>query len=163
MRFATAALLLLTAAAILPSGACKNRETHPTSVELKLFTSGELSAGVKIAALDVEVALGPSVSLASANSSTLDSNAVTISGVVPSDSLIASKFTAPTDTVGGKVRIGLISATGFGTGEFATIKGAIVGGNTPAIADFNVSGFTASDIYGQEITGLTTSIAVNIY
>jgi hypothetical protein len=169
MRIATVAFCALMTGALLSSSACKSKEeapptsqeVQPTSVELKLFTAGELHPGEKIAALDVTVGLGSSVSLASANSSTAETDAVTVSGV-SIGSISASNYSAPTATVGGKVRIVLVTIQAFGTGEFATIKGDIIGENTPPVSDFNVTSFAASTSDGQVITGLTSSLTVDI-
>jgi hypothetical protein len=155
MRIAAVALLLLIPV-LLTSPACKDKETQPTTVELKLFSEGELPVGENISGLDVTVALGSHVTLTS-------SDAITASGVASTDSLLESNYSAPTATVEGNVRVIIISLAGFGTGEFATIKGAIVGENTPPVSDFNVTSFTAATIDGQELSGLTSSLTVDIY
>jgi hypothetical protein len=162
MRMAKVALLLLLTVVTLSLYACKNTETRPTSVELKLFTAGDLPVDVKIGAIDLTVALAPGVSPGSAKISTAMSAAVEASGVAATGSLIASKYSAPTSTTAGTVRVGLINVPGFGTGEFVTIRGDIADGYNPSAADFSVIGFTAADFNGRHLTGLTAGFTADI-
>jgi hypothetical protein len=162
MRMAKVALLLLLTVVALSLYACKNTETRPTSLELKLFTAGDLPVDVKIGAIDVTVALAPGFSPASAPSSTTMPHAVEASGVAATGSLIASKWSAPTSTTAGTVRVGLINVPGFGIGEFVTIRGDITDGYNPGAADFSVIAFSVADFNGRHLTGLTAGFTADI-
>jgi hypothetical protein len=162
MRSLSGPLLVLMAVAVLALPACKDKDPQPTSVELKLFSSGVLPAGVLIHAVDVNVDLAQGVSLATANSSTVVAPESVVASGVASGALLATNYSAPTSSTLGNIRINIISLTGFGTGEFATIKGTIAEGYSPAAENFSVHEFAAADVNGGDLTGLTAGLTADI-
>jgi hypothetical protein len=126
----------------------------PTGGFLKLATSG--NAGT-IGAIDVAVNLpaGVTVKANSATGEITSGDVVTVSGVaaVGDNKLVSAKFTSGSPA---QLHIALINTTGFGPGEFVTIKfDMAAGGSFPANASaFSIAGFTASDPAGKPLTGM---------
>jgi hypothetical protein len=158
-----AVLLLFSACKGSSSEFTPQPNAQPTTVVVKLSTAGTLPAGKKIGGIDVTLNLAPGVTLKSTvNAPEPDAGVVTTSGVAANNSLIAANFTAPTSTLPGKVRINVISASGFGTGEFATVNGDIAAGNNPKAADFSATAFSIVDTETNTLSGLTPGLSVDI-
>jgi hypothetical protein len=69
--------------------------------------------------------------------------------------LVSAKFTPGTSA---RLHIALINASGFGLGEFVTIKFDVAGGSFLANASaFSVAGFAASDPTGTPPGGITAT------
>jgi hypothetical protein len=165
------AVQAMLVAVLLLFSACKgsSSETTPqsnaqlTSAVVKLSTVGTLPAGKRIGAIAVTLTLAPGVTLKSTtNPPKPDDGVVTASGAAANNSLIAANYTAPTSTLPGNVRIGLINVTGFDTGEFITVNGDIAAGNNPGAADFSATFITVADTDTNPLTGLNAGIAVDI-
>ncbi|MBC7963619.1 MAG: hypothetical protein H7Y05_11825 [Steroidobacteraceae bacterium] len=129
-----------------------------TSGLLKLSTSGNANT---IGAIEVTVDL-PAGVVVQADSTTGEAAAgvVTISGVaaVGVDKLVSAKYTPGTP---GRLNMILINTTGFGLGEFATIKfDMAAGGSFPASKDaFAVTAFAAKDLSSNALVGVTAAPA----
>lgn len=130
----------------------------PTTGLLKISTAGTPNT---IGAIDMIVNLPAGVTVsADATSGEASAGVVTVSGVAAagSNKQALAKFTAATATTPAQLRIGLINTTGFGLGEVVTIKfdrDAVVA--FPSVADFSVTGFTASGVDGAALSGITVA------
>jgi hypothetical protein len=159
------ALILLFSACKGSSSETPQPSTQPTSAVVKLSAVGTLPTGTKIGAIDLVLTLAPGVTLKSTtNPPATDDGVVTASGVAI-NSLIVGNYSAPTTTLPGKVRIGIVSASGFATGEFATVNGDIAAGISPKASDFSVPNFTVTDNEPTvgSLTGLTAGLSVDIH
>jgi len=134
---------------------------HPTTAVVKLSTSGTLASGVLIGGIDVTLILPAGVSVKSARTPLTDGGVVTSSGVA-GGSIDIGIYTAATSTLPGKVRIALVNAVGFGTGEFTTVNCDFAAGNTPTAAGFSLVNFSAINGGGAAISGLTPGLTAEI-
>jgi hypothetical protein len=107
---------------------------------LKLSTTGTGTIG----AIDVTVQLPAGVKYRDAAPSGVAAAANPLSVVNPN--------------VPGAVRIGMITATGFGMGEFFTVNCDIASGSTPSAADFLIVHFLAADSAGHKLDGLVAPV-----
>ena len=130
----------------------------PTGGHLKLNASGTAN---NIGSIDVTVDLPVGVKVqADSITGEVAAGVVAISGVaaVGDSKLVSAKYTpgAP-----GRLHIALVNTTGFGAGEFATIKFDLVaGGSFPASKDaFSVSGFTVKGQDSVALVGVTAAPA----
>jgi hypothetical protein len=129
----------------------------PTGGFLKLSTSGNSAT---IGAIDVTVNLpaGVTVNANTATGEVTSGGVVTVTGVAAAgdNKLVSAKFTPGTPA---QLHIALVNTTGFGLGEFVTIKFDLgAGGSFPANASaFSVAGFTASDPAGKPLGGITAA------
>lgn len=136
--------------------------SQPTTAIVKLSTSGTLSSGTLIGGADITLALPAGVSVKSTtNPPQTDAGVITASGVAASSTTIAV-YTVTTNTLPGKVRIMLVNANGFSTGEFVTISCDIAVGNSPTAAGFSLVNFSAVNVNGSAISGLTTGLTADI-
>ncbi len=133
--------------------------SQPTAAILKLMTSG---TGTTIYGIDVTMNLPAGVTVKSTNPPETDSGVVTVSGVA-SGSIVTAVYTPASWSAPGKVRILIANATGFTTGEFATINTDIADGRTPRATDFGLVSFSAIDADLQPITGLTFGFTTDIH
>lgn len=121
-----------------------------TKVIVKLATTGTLPAGTSIGGIDTTVTYPTNKGL-----SIFEPNVV-LSGVATGASVI------PNVSIPGEARLALITGTGFGVGEFATLTFSIAVGNTPVAAgDFAVApGATVLDATNspQPIPGISVVI-----
>lgn len=145
-------LLIITACG--GGGGGGNGPAAVTKATLKLATSG---TGTTIYGIDVTVNLAPGVTVKSTNPPETDTGVVTASGVVSGTTTTTTAvYTAATGTVPGKVRILIVNANGFTTGEFCTVNGDIASGHSPKSSDFSLDeNFSASDADGNMINGLS--------
>jgi hypothetical protein len=131
----------------------------PTSGLLKLSTSGNTN---NIGAIDVTVNFPAGVTVKSdtVTGEVAAGSVVTISGVAAAgdNKLVTAKYTPGTPS---QLHIILINATGFGPGEFVTIRFDLAGGSFPANKDaFSVTGsFAAKDLNGVALSGITATTA----
>jgi hypothetical protein len=100
---------------------------QPTKAIVKLATSGTLPAGKSISGIDVTLTYATNKGLS------IGASDVVISGVGSGSLLV------PNTTTAGQVRLGMISATGIQTGEFATLTFNIASGNSPVAGDFAIA------------------------
>jgi hypothetical protein len=134
---------------------------QPSAATLKLSTQGALPAGASIGALDVTVSLPAGVTVKA------DGAGQTAAGVMtPSagaaGSLGVATFTPAAGGNPAKARIVMINASGIGTGEFVTVNCDIAAGSSPKDTDFSLAGFSAGDVNGTAIAGLTPAITADI-
>jgi hypothetical protein len=167
--------LLICIVAVLAISACGGgggggggtAATQPTTATVKISTNG-LAPGTLIAGIDFTLTLPAGVTVkATADSMNslvfvTDNGVFTASGVAAGSNLDISIYTAATTTMPGKVIIKVINANGFEVGEFATVTCDIAAGNYPKEADFIQPVFTAVDVNGSPIAGLTIAFTAAI-
>jgi hypothetical protein len=150
------------------SGSDKNRSgttitppPAPTHGLLKLSTAGTAST---IGAIDVMINLPAGVTVAAdpAKGETA-AGVVELTGAAKSGDniLAAAKFTPSAGGTPGQLHIALVTTSGFGPGEFATIKFDLAAGTGfPASASaFTVASFSANGIDGSPLGGETAAPA----
>lgn len=132
---------------------------QPTTAVLKISTNGTLQTGTKIGGVDVSLSLPAGVTVKSqANPPDTDSGVAAASGAAASDSTALATYTPSASTV----RILLANSSGFGTGEFVTVNCDISSGSHPTAAGFSLSVFSARDLNGATISGLTAGFTAVI-
>jgi hypothetical protein len=123
----------------------------PTSTKaiVTLTTTGTQPAGITIGGIGATVTYATNKGLT-----------ITTSDVIASGAGVGSFLQANTSTAG-QVTIGLISASGIQSGEFATLTFSFPAGTTPTVADFSAAaslgGVIASNASGA-IAGLDVAI-----
>ena len=120
---------------------------QPTQAIVKVRSSGTLATGVLIGGINATVnyATNKGLSIAPAD--------VVASGVAASTLLERNTNNA------GQVVLGLITTSGIGVGEFATLTFSITAGNFPSAADFSVAaGSVAIDTTTANLSGITAEI-----
>jgi hypothetical protein len=136
----------------------------PTTAVVKISATGQLDPGRMIGGITVSGVLPAGVTIKAApdaqNSSVLVAarNAVLASGVVGKNASALATYNAATR----KVNIQVYDQDGFGTGEFVTVTCDILSGTTPTAGGFGLEGFTAKDLNGVDINGLTATITVDL-
>lgn len=140
--------------------------TQPTTAIVKLLTAGALVSNTQIGGIDVTLNLPAGVTVKATPDGANATISVTNSGVVVASGVSSGANTSVLATYAsgtpGKVTLKLVNANGFGTGEFATITCDIAAGSNPTAADFSLSGFSAVDLNGAAITGLTSGFTAAI-
>lgn len=116
----------------------------PVTATLKLATTGTSAAN--LSGIDITLHLPAGVVPALNNDGTVAVTVVSPSGVASTGTLVAANYTPANIPTNGSLRISLISATGFGVGEFATINLNVATGSNPTLSDFTLSGFDPIDI-----------------
>ncbi len=162
-------LLIVYSAMVLISGCGGGGgDSTPTTVTsqpvavVKLSTSGTLSNGTLIGGIDTTVALPAGVSVKSTvNPPETDTGVVNASGAA-AGSIIVAVYSAATSTLPGRVRILVINANGFGTGEFVTVNCDFAAGHPPAANGFSLTNFNAISLNTSTISGLTPGLTVDI-
>jgi hypothetical protein len=141
----------------------------PTSGILKLSTSGGTDT---ITGIDMIVNLPAGVKVkADATTGEAASGVITISGAAAaggtSTKLVLGKFVPATAGTPAKLNIGLANVTGFGMGEFVTVRFDLdTGASFPAAANaFTVASFSPKGVTGAVLSGITAapaSVSVDI-
>ncbi len=129
-----------------------------TKATLKLITSG---TDTTIYGIDVTVNLASGVTLKSTNPPYIDSNVITLSDIA-SYATITAVYTAATSSIPGRVRVLVATGNGFSTGQFCSVNGNIAEGHSPKSTDFSLVNFSASDVGGNVISGLTAELTAEI-
>lgn len=144
----------------------------PTKATLKLLSQGP--AGTKIRGIEVTVVLPTGVTVKASPSATnpaiLETNpgVVVLSGATVVDPAAFSQlaplgiYSPATTAAPGRVFISLPAQADFNLGEFVTVNTDITVGSFPKAADFSQSGFTAVNLNGAIIPGVTASIVPDI-
>ncbi len=158
-KIAYLALLLIMTLLTACGGGGGNGPAAVSKATLKLITSG---TGPTIGAVDVTVNLPEGVTIKSASPPQVDDGVVTPSGVAATGTIAAAAYTAATNTQPAKVRVVMVNANGFTTGEFCTVNGDIGAGHSPKAADFSLESFFACDTGGNILSGLTAGFTVDI-
>lgn len=138
-----------------------------TKAVLTLSTSGTLPAGSAISGIEVEIDLPAGVttkaSITTPNPSIMetDNGVVTASGAAAGADFVHGAYTtgATSNTHKVTVSVGTTSASGFTTGNFATVNCDIAAGSFPVSSDFHLANFTAVDLNSVPI-GLTVGYTV---
>lgn len=162
------ALLLLLTGAILFSGCGGGgggagapfiAPTHPTKATITLFTQGTLTAGGKVAGVDVTIHLPAGVTAKSTtNPPETDAGVTVASGLA----LVNSTLTSTYDGSARTVRVFLANIDGFDIGEFAKVT-CDISGTDPTQADFSLSGIQLWDLDGATIaSGATVGFTATI-
>ena len=133
-----------------------NGTPPPTVAVVKISTLGSPSVTPLIGAqATVRMPAGVSVKTF-LNSTQTGSNVVIASGNAVAADLVMGVYSSASGTV----NVYVTKASGFASGEFATVNCDIASGASPNAADFSVTELIVSDSNGNLITGLTPSIAV---
>jgi hypothetical protein len=142
---------------------------QPTTATLKLLSQG--TAGTKIRGIEVTVVLPPGVTVKATSLPATDTGVVVLSGATATAAFTAANagllnptviYTPATATAPGTVKILIPSAADFDLGEYVTVNTNIAAGSFPAATDFALTGFTAVDLNGAPITGVTSTIVPDI-
>jgi adhesin/invasin len=130
---------------------------QPTTVTVRVSTTGTLPAGTLIGGITAHIIANPSAGLSIAAGNVVTSGVGVGSTLIPNVNNVAD------------VILGLISATGIQTGEFATATYQIAAGTFPNATDFTVgalgSGTPATQIIdtnGIVIPGINLAVSVTI-
>lgn len=126
---------------------------------VKLSTQGPVAAG-SIKGVEVTVTLPTGVTLKADANGVPNAGVVVVSGVAPSGSSMAAKYTPAAGSTPGNVKVSIANSTGFGVGECVTITGDIASGIVPTPAQFILSGFTAFDVYGAGMSGVSAAVGL---
>jgi len=167
MKRSIIVLLLVLSAALTTACGSKGGgnsvvATAPTTAVVRISTQGPIADGTLIGGIDVTVKLPSGVTVKSITSPPeTDSGVVAASGVAV-NSMVMAKYTPAAGTTAGTVRVLVINSGGFGTGEFLTVNCDIATGSTPTSSDVGVTNFTATDLNGAAISGLTTGFTASI-
>jgi hypothetical protein len=133
-----------------------NGTTPSTKAVVKISTLGSPSATPLIGAqATVHMPSGVSVKTF-LNSTQTGTNVVIATGNAVSADLVLGVYSSAS----GSVNIYVTKASGFASGEFATVNCDIASSASPNAAGFSVTDLIVSDADGNLITGLTPSIAV---
>jgi hypothetical protein len=142
----------------------KSGQHQFTNALVKLSTA---TTATSLGGVDATILLPPGVTV---SSTTLppwtDSSVVVPSGQASSDASATGLYTAVTGTSPATVRVQLVSTavSGFGPGEFVSVKCNISAGNYPTQSDFMLGSSpstTVWDIHGAVISGATVSLSVS--
>src|SRR5450631_2955191 len=135
---------------------------QPSTVTLKLSTSGTLPQGTALAGIGITVILPAGVTVHTDSGGAVSNGVVTVTGVAVSGTTITT-FTPASGVTPSKLAIVMVSGatSGFGTGEFVTINCYLASGISPKVADFALTDFKPIDLNGAPVNGLTASATVN--
>ena len=139
---------------------------QPTTATIKISTQGTYPSGALIGGIDVTLVLPAGVTVKATadltNTSILVTNSgvVTASGVAAANSTVLATYSAAAGSVAGTVSIKIVNPTGFGIGEFVTVNGDLAAGSNPTAANFSLSNFSAKDLNGTSIDGVTPALVV---
>jgi large repetitive protein len=131
--------------------------TAATGGELKLATAGMPNT---IAGIDLTVNLPAGVSVnADSVTGETTSGVVAISGAAAgSNNLVSAKYTPASNGAPSRLRIIVISASGFSLGEFLTVRfDQTAGTSLPEPAAFTVANFSARGIDGSTLSEITAA------
>ena len=120
--------------------------TQPTTVTVKLATSGTLPIGTLIGGIQAIATATPSSGLS------IQSSDVILSGVS------AGSLLTPNTTSVSSVQLALINTTGFGTGEFVALTYHVASGTFPVAGSFGVTPVSVINTIGAVIPGITVVV-----
>jgi hypothetical protein len=136
-----------------------------TTATIILSTQGSATTlnGIQVT---LTLPAGITIKAASADATTAPSplaGLVTTSGAVPAGATFLAHYISATSAVSAQLVLGLVSATSFATGEFATIVCDVAPGVTIGTASFTASSYSnlkIVDATGAIVPGITISAAV---
>jgi hypothetical protein len=126
---------------------------NPTTAVVTVATQGTLPAGTVIGAIQATMNFTtPGLAIVDAD--------VVLSGPAAA---VPNTIVFPNTTTAGQLTIGLISATGIQTGQFATATFSVSAGTFPTAADFSIAaGATVFDLNGVLLPGISVVIGTVI-
>jgi hypothetical protein len=130
-------------------GVFKSAGTATVTLTLSSLPTGTTANGAELT-----VTLPAGVTVSADSVGTVSSSSIAVSGVAPTGSSVAGRYSAATNSV----MLSVISSNSFSTGEFMTLTCSIAPGTILNANGFTVSGFTAFDANGVAITGATGSL-----
>jgi hypothetical protein len=138
-------------------GSAPSGPAASSTFTLKPSLQGPLASGASIGSIDLTLSLPAGTTVRA------DSNGQALDGVVtPSGgaagSLVVARYTPADSSQRAKLRIVLINARGFTTGEFATVQCDLAPGSTPAIGDFTWAALAVTDVDSKAIRGLSAAL-----
>jgi len=146
------------------SGVVAGGGSQPTRATLSISTSGTLSSGATLSGIGITVTLPAGVTVVTDTGGNVGASVVYVSGVSVPGTVASPLYTAATASAPATLSFVVASSTasGFGTGEFATVNCIIAQGTSPQATDFSLSGFTPSDLSLKPVTGLSASFTALI-
>ena len=137
---------------------------QPTKAVVKIAATGTVDPGILIGGITVTVVLPSGVTIKAIPDTQNPSIFVTDPGVVTASGAAgayAAAF-ATVDQAGRNVHIQVYNQNGFDIGEFVTVTCDIAPGTAPSAGDFGLEGFTAKDLDGADMIGLTAGLTVDL-
>jgi hypothetical protein len=110
-----------------------------------------------LAGIELLVTLPPGVTVKSDAKGILPGSSLQASGSALGSALIAGSYTPATAAMRGKVKLALISTTGFSAGAFATLQCDVAPDAVPLAGDFSLTLLDAVDSQKNPLTGLSLS------
>ena len=159
--------LLLTVTSLLfacgggGGGGSSSTPPPPTTKVIKISTQGTMPSGALIGGISVTVMLPDGVTVKATsdpiNPSVLvtDADVVAPSGVAAASSSVLATYTMATASAAGNVNVQMAQSTGFAVGEFVTVNCDVAAGKTVTSANFSLSNFSAVDLNGTPLGGLS--------
>lgn len=128
-----------------------------TTLTLRPSLQGVLPPATTVGSLVLTLTLPPGATVLAGADGQVLASALAPAGVA-AGGLAVGAYTPAGAQGRGFLRIALIKAEGFSTGEFATITCQFTG-PAPAPADFGIVGLAATDVASAPLTGLTATLA----
>jgi hypothetical protein len=127
---------------------------------LTLSTQGTLPSGTVIGGVDVIVNLPAGVVAKADTSGATEAGICNATGLAAGGTTVA-KFSAASGATPAQIRMAVIKADGFASGEFVTTN-LDFSGTAPTAGDFTIAAAFVSDINGVTVSGLTVVPTVQI-
>jgi hypothetical protein len=155
-------LLLLTLLS-----ACGDTTKQPaaaTTIKAVIKTTA-LTANKNIAGIDLTISLplGVSPPLLADGKADPAATVVITSSAPAAQTLPGANYTPATAAATGKLAITAIAAAGFSATDQITLKLNVAAGTVPIESDFTLLSFTAFDINGAPVSGLSPTLTATIY
>lgn len=137
-------------------------ETPPAptakSATLILSTIGTPSAN--LAGITITIILPDGVTPPLNPDGNLTAPVAVVSGVAAPGLVLAPIYTPASSATKGTLNLALASSieAGFAAGEYASVELSVAVGTNPVQTDFDLTGFIAVDVSGNEATGLQTMV-----
>jgi hypothetical protein len=136
----------------------------PTTKIIKISTQGTMPSGALIGGVSVTAILPDGVTVSASSDpqnpavQVTNAGVVVSSGVAAASSSVLATYTMATATAAGKVNIQLAQSSGFTVGEFVTVNCDVAAGKTVTAANFSLSNFSAVDLNGTPLGGLSAVV-----
>jgi hypothetical protein len=157
-------LLLLLLTLLSACGDTAQPPAAATTIKAVIKTTA-LTADKNIAGIEVTISLPLGVSPPLLPDGTADPAATVVitSSAPAAQTLPGATYTAATAAAPGKLVITAIAADGFKLSDQITLKLNVSAGTVPVEGDFTLLSFTAFDINGAPVSGLTPTLTATIY
>jgi adhesin/invasin len=130
---------------------------NPTTVTVKVRTTGTLPLNTTIGGIEATVSASPSTGLSIASDPNGVSSDVSATGAGAGSTLITNSNNVAA------VKLALINTGGIQTGEFATLTYHVAAGSFPTANDFSISlGIPVIDTGSNNIPGIGVALSVTI-